>query len=392
MPHLGGLPRTMKVGIDARWIFPQISGIGAYTRSLLRALVRRAPDIEFVVFFDNEHVLQRTTQRAGLNEVSNVTLRMLPYGVFSLQGQGRLPPALRREGLDVYHTPNYLVPFLAFPRHRPGKIRCVATIHDVIPLVMPDHAPKAKKTRILPLFRGIMQEVGARADAVITVSETSRRDVIRHLRIRPQAEAKVRVVYNGVGEAFRQPADGRMFKANGPRTLLYVGRADPYKNLPTLVTALARVRDTLPFPVNLTVAGSPDPRYPEAARLARELGVHERVKWTGYLPEEDLVHYYQQADLLVHPSRYEGFGLQILEAMACGLPVVSSNAASLPEVAGDAALLVDPDDVDAYADRIRRVLTEPDLWNSLSRKGLDRAAQFTWQRAADETLAVYNSL
>jgi glycosyltransferase involved in cell wall biosynthesis len=383
----------MRIAIDARWIFTEISGIGAHTQALIRELARTDRSNEYVLLFHNPSVMERTLDAANLRSARHVSTRILPHKVFSVRNQLLLPRWLRAERIDIFHSTNYMIPLLAFPRHRRGRTACVTTIHDVIPMIFPDHAPKSRKSRIYPLFRRVMIEVGARADAVITVSEASRRDVLHHLRIKPAHADKVRVVYNGVSQAFHPPVDPRPRKdGNRSRTVLYVGRADPYKNLPVLIDAFARLRDRLPFPLRLTICGSPDPRYPEPLQRIRERGLRESVKWTGYLPEEDLVHYYQQADVLAHPSRYEGFGLQIVEAMACGLPVVTSRGGSLEEVADDAALLVHPDDTEGFANRIEEVLTRPELAEELSRKGLERARNFTWERAAEETVAVYRSL
>ena len=185
----------------------------------------------------------------------------------------------------------------------------------------------------------------------------------------------------------RRPAD-----AGDGRLLLYVGRSDPYKNVTGLIRIFKAARERAPMPLRLCIAGSPDPRYPEAVRLAAELGLSDAVTWTGYLSDEALTALYRRADVLVHPSRYEGFGLQVAEAMASGTPVVCSRAGSLPEVAGDAALMFDPDDIDGFADAVVRVIVDERLSAALRAKGRVRAAGFTWARAARETLAVYRAM
>jgi glycosyltransferase involved in cell wall biosynthesis len=284
-----------------------------------------------------------------------------------------------------------MIPFLAFPRGRSGSTACVATVHDVIPMVFPHHAPRSRKSRLYPVYRRLMIEVGRRADVILTDSRASRADVVRYLRIAPEAEAKVRTVYCGVADRFR-PAESPPTPAVGDdevRTVLYVGRIDPYKNLGTLIRAFARLRKTFPSPVRLRIAGPPDARYAEPAELIRSLGLQDAAEWMGYLSDEELVRCYRTADVLVHPSRYEGFGLQVAEAMACGLPVVCSNASSLPEVAGGAAVMVDPDDVDGFARAVAGILSDPSRAESLSEKGRRRAARFTWERCARETLAAY---
>lgn len=374
----------MKIAIDARWIFPEISGIGNYTRQLLRQFGELdIGDDQFLLIFNDPELKDRTLNETGLMDAANFESECVPWGVFSPKSQLFLPSYLKRKKVDLFHSPNYMIPLLAFPRRRSSRIKCVTTIHDLIPLVFPDHAPKSKKSRLFPVFCAIMNEVGRRSDAIITVSNASRRDILEKLHISPAAANKVHTVYNGVSKRFQPPTTDQR------PSLLYVGRADPYKNLETLIRALSIVHKTTDLKPNLLLAGSPDPRYPEAMNLANELGLKDMVKWTGYLSDDDLVKTYQSADLLVHPSRYEGFGLQIIEAMACGTPVVSSNGGSLPEVAGDAAIMVDPDDVEGFAAGIIEVLTNPEVADKMQKDGYKQAKKFTWKKAAEETLKVY---
>jgi glycosyltransferase involved in cell wall biosynthesis len=381
----------MKIAIDARWIFREISGIGAYTRELIRHLARLDRDNTYVLLFNDPAIRDRTLAETGLAAAPNFAAARVPYGVFSPLSQLLLPLRLARERVDLYHSPNYLIPLPAFPR-RPRRMKCAVTIHDVIPLLFPGHAPRSRKARLFPLYRRLMLEVGARADLIITDSLAARADTIRHLRIPPDREHKVRAVYCGVSERFRPPAARPPKDDRTPRSLLYVGRSDPYKSLPTLIHAVAEAAQACAFPLVLTIAGTPDPRYPEARQAAAQLGIQDAVRWTGYVSDDDLLALYQQADVLVHPSQYEGFGLPVVEAMACGVPVICSSAGALPEVAGDAASLLAPDDVPEFARRIATVLSTPALAAEMSRKGLRQAAQFTWSRTAEETLRLYEGL
>lgn len=377
----------MKIAIDARWIFPEISGIGVYTRELIKHLALLDRKNSYILFFDNASVRDRTVVNANLHAAQNFVIKLLPYGVFSIRNQILLPAVLRRNNVNIFHSTNYMIPLLAFPRYRSGTIKCVATVHDVIPMIFPGHAPRAKKARLYPIYRRIMIEVGVRSDAIIADSRASRADVIKHLCIPASFENKVRAVYCGVSERFCPPEPRTPNTEH--RTILYVGRIDPYKNLTTLIKAFAEALEISPFPISLTVAGSPDPRYPEVVRLVAELGIERAVNWTGYLSDEELISAYQHADLLVHPSRYEGFGLQVVEAMACGVPVICSNTGSLPEVAGNAAIRLDPDDIRGFAEKIREVLANRALAEEMSEKGIRQAAKFTWSRTAQETLALY---
>jgi glycosyltransferase involved in cell wall biosynthesis len=177
------------------------------------------------------------------------------------------------------------------------------------------------------------------------------------------------------------------------RYVLYVGSENPRKNMPRLIAAFARLHETLPD-VRLIKVGSVE--HPSLAeqlrRQVQQLGLADAVLFTNPVSDQDLVAFYNLADLFVFPSLYEGFGLPPLEAMACGAPVVCSNAASLPEVVGDAAITVDPYDVDGLAAAMVRVLTDADLRRQLRERGLARARQFTWERTALETIAVYRQM
>lgn len=384
----------MNIVIDARWIYPQISGIGEYTRELIRQLAVMDHRHTYTLLFHDASVLQRTMQELDLDAALNFRMQLVPDSVFSPAGQLRLPRILRSLKADLYHSTNFMIPLLAFPRNRLGPIRCVVTIHDVIPMLFRDHAPRSRKTRFFPLYNRLMQEIGTRADRILTVSSASATDIGRVLAIPTGADAATKIcpIHNGVASRFQPPAERTPRAPGDERRLLYVGRADPYKNLPALVEAFARAHAELPFPCRLLVAGAPDPRYPEAAATAARLGVSDFVQWTGYVSDKDLVDLYQHSDALVHPSRYEGFGLQVVEAMACGLPVICSNAGALPEVAGDAALYAPPDDTDGFARHIVTLLTNPALADTLSSKGPLQAARYTWRATAEKTLAVYEEL
>jgi glycosyltransferase involved in cell wall biosynthesis len=376
----------MNIAIDARWIFPHISGIGNYTRQLLAEYARLDTSHRFIVLFSDAELAARTQAETGMDQADHMQSLLVPYGVFSIQSQLKLPHVLKQHHVRVFHSPNYMIPFRAFSRRANGSIRAVTTIHDLIPLRFPDHAPKSKKARLMPLFRALLREAARRSTTILTVSNTSRRDIIELLKAPPE---RVVSVYNGVADLFltANTESSRIDTGNDEKELLYVGRADPYKNISTLLHAVAQLRVDSGMNVKLTLAGTPDPRYPEPEQLAKTLGISEAVKWTGYLSDDDLVATYRRADLLVHPSRYEGFGLQILEAMACGTPVLSSNAGSLPEVVGNAGRLVSPDDTDAYVHEIKAILTTPALANQMRQAGLKQAAHFSWKETARQTLA-----
>ena len=263
----------MNICLDARWIFPEISGIGLYTQELIRALVRINRTHECTLLFQHAEVQERTRRETRFDQNPRFRILRLDYGPFSVANQFRLPRELRRGGFDVYHSTNFMMPLVGC-----APTRRVVTIHDLIPLLFPDHAPRSKKTRLFPIYRELMLQIGRRADQIITVSDSTRRDVVRELRIPPARQPRVLSIPEGV-DPFFQP--GEPAPARPEKIILYVGRRDPYKNLPRLVEALADVR-ARGVPARLRVIGPQDARYPEAPNLAVQLGVQDAVDWIGY--------------------------------------------------------------------------------------------------------------
>lgn len=378
---------------DARWIKPVPSGIGVVARELALRLPLELRDRNFVFLCGGKAArdsLAAALPAAARGRVATLTL---PYGPLSAKNQILLPAVLRELGADVYHSPNFMPPFAAFPRHRPGRIRCFCTIHDLIPLVVPDYAPSSRTSRMRRLYRFLMRQTAVRSDVLFTDSECSRRDVVSELSLDERDAARVRVAALGVDDAFRAAphAPVRAESDASPRTLLYVGRMDPYKNVPALVEAFALARAALPFPVRLVIAGAEDARYPEARGKARELGVEDCVDFAGAVPFGRLVELYRTADLLVHPSRYEGFGLQIAEAMAAGLPAICTDGGSAPEIAGGAARVVPlSGGTRALADAVASTLSDPAELARLHEAGLERSKAFTWNAAVRAVASAYS--
>lgn len=376
------------IAIDARWVFRELSGIGRYTLELLRQLGQIGGAFRYLVLVRNKERRESIERAAGLAGKGNFELAELPHGVFSPAGQFAAARLLRTRGVAVYHSTNFMVPLPAFPRRRPHAIRGICNIHDLIPLAHPEFTPRAMKTRFFPVYRALMHEIARRVDAVATGSAAAKRDIVRLLGV---SEARIAVAPDGVDGRYT-PGGEKPSARGGPKTVLYVGRSDPYKNLPGLVDAFARLAREGGVDVRLRIVGSPDARYPEARETAARLGVTDRVEWAGYLDETALLQAYRDADVLALISKYEGFGLPVLEAMACGTPVVCSRAASLPEVAGVAARLVEPGDVAGAAAALREVLTNPAEAARLRAAGLEQAKKFSWRTTAEAMLRLYGEL
>lgn len=379
----------MRIGIDARWIFREMSGIGVYTKELIRHLARIDRQNRYVLFFcDGERLKSAQKELAGLAD--NFTACLLNFGLFSISNQLAMPGVISRWKLDVFHSTNYMIPLLAFPRRR-GKTACVTTIHDLIPLVLPGAAPRSRKTRFFPVYRRLMKEVVARSNLILTISSHSRSDLISHLNCSPE---RVLAVALGVSEMFQPAAaaagstvDARILRRN--KIILWVGRQDPYKNLTGLIEAFAMLRGRYRGQLELRLVGAGDSRYPEPLKRIAGLNIADAVSWVGHVSDEQLVCEYQNANLLVMPSFYEGFGLPILEAMACGTPVVCGNSGALPETCGAAALQVDPKNTAGICEAMQRVLTDSRLAKDLTARGIKHAASYTWQATAQQTISAY---
>jgi glycosyltransferase involved in cell wall biosynthesis len=262
----------------------------------------------------------------------------------------------------------------------------VSTIHDVIPFIYPNSSTFLDWI----IYHCWLPVAVRRLDGIITVSYQSKRDIVRHLPVRSE---KVTVVPNAANARYCPlPVEEvrsvlTRFSIDLPY-ILYVGSTSARKNVLRLVEAYALLR-RWSLRWTLVIAGGGHGKHGRVREAVERLDLSDNVHFIGYVGEAELPALYNGADLFIFPSLYEGFGLPVLEAMACGTPVVTSNVSSLPEVAGDAALLVDPYNVGEIAEAMRRVLQGPTLAEELRAKGLERAKQFTWEQTARQTLSVY---
>src|SRR5207245_2601503 len=297
----------------------------------------------------------------------------------------RIPVALRRQRVDLFHAPHYVLPPLVF-------CPSVVTIHDCIHLMFPQYLP----SRFALGYARVAIELAAkRATRVLTVSESSKRDILRFVDIDPQ---KIDVIYNAYDERFAvEPREEEVVRVRERYQLhdefvLYVGNVKPHKNLERLIEAFDLVRKSGLDHLKLVMIGDEISKYTALRRAVHRYQLHKYVRFLGYVPEETLAVMYRLAGVFVFPSLYEGFGLPPLEAMASGTPVVTSNVSSLPEVAGDAAVLVDPYDPRAIAEGIRRVLTDEALRRDLRKRGVARAGQFSWEQSVRRVRAIYGEV
>jgi len=378
----------MHIGINAQLLSMDASyrgaGVSNYSRRLLRALGQlaagedEAGKYRFTAFINTPNFTCPGVELV----VSGLPLHRPPARIAWEQ------TALRRElgkrEIDLLHGLVNVLPLS-------GRIPGVVTVHDLSFVRMPQKLPAAKRTYLQRFSR---VSVG-QARRVIAVSQQTADDLIHYFGA---PASKIDVVYNGVGEEFSPGKEDENIEFRHrhglpERFLLYLGTLEPRKNLPLLVKAYARWQRA--DDVALVLAGAKGWFYDEIFRLVDELGVADRVHFPGYVPSTELPAWYRAATGFVYPSLFEGFGLPILEAMACGAPVLCSTAPSLLEVAGDAALTVTIDhenenaNISALTNGLDRLVYEPALRQELRRRGIAQAATFSWRRTAQQTVHVY---
>ena len=368
----------MRVGIDFTGAL-QAAGIGRYTWSLITALIAQCPADEFTLLTPRNPAGH--WQR--LNAL-NAKYRHLPLSERTLKRiwhRLRLPlfADLLMGGADVFYAPDFVLPPLW---RAPGVI----TVHDVSYRLFPDSYPDSLRSYL----EAVVPRNVARADLVLVDSAATQRDLIATYEVDP---AKVEVLYCGVDPVF-QPQDSRAARQAVRQRygieepyFLSVGTIQPRKNIARIIAALQGVVES-GFPHHLVHVGQPGWLYEPIFAAPREHHVSDRVHFlTGVDSDEDLATLYCGATAFVFPSLHEGFGIPVLEAMACGTPVITANVSSLPEVAGEAAILVDPTDVSAIGEALVELAANEGLRAQLVAAGRARAARFTWQRAAEEMRA-----
>ncbi|MBI4790942.1 MAG: glycosyltransferase family 4 protein [Chloroflexi bacterium] len=295
-----------------------------------------------------------------------------------------LPLALRQARIELAHA-------LAFAGPLVNSIPWIVTIYDLSFVRYPESFNAANRIYLNWAVRHSVR----RADRVIAISESTKRDLVAQFGASPD---KVAVVYCGSDPTFTPSQDQReveMLRARRhlpEKMILHVGTIEPRKNIVRLLRAFARAKREARLPHRLALIGARGWKYAEVDAVIAAEGIASDVIFAGYVPQDELPLWYRAADLFVYPSLYEGFGLPPLEAMASGTPVVTSNAASLPEVVGDAALVVSPEDEAALAAAIVRALEDDGLRQELRARGLVQSAKFSWARAARETMDLYDAV
>jgi glycosyltransferase involved in cell wall biosynthesis len=376
----------MKIGIDASLVVGEKAGVGFYEASLVKALAAIDPRNDYVLYpffyyiFDPRFKELKSPAPNFSVRFDRLPERWIRYLWF----RSAIPKHLLIGKIDVLHSTTYCC-----PRRHSGKL--VMTIHDVSFLHFPEYHTEANRVHCL---NGTL-EGAISADRIIAISEHTKKDLVEYFNVpderiavtplaarsefhpRPQDQVRERVRKNwGLDEPY----------------ILSVGTLEPRKNIRRLIGAFCSLPPEIAGKYSLVVAGGKGWLSSEIYKFVSDMGAESRVRFLGYVPDAELPWLYCGATCFAYPSLYEGFGMPPLEAMASGVPVITSNTSSLPEVVGDSGLQVDPGSEDAIREGILKVLLNDELRSSMARNSLKRAALFSWEKTASETLAVYESL
>lgn len=357
-----------------------LSGIGNYIERILYEFEKEDIKNNLLLFgSENEYDYRKINLESNTSLTNSIFskkkfLRVLWEQIF-------LPIKAKKNNINLIHCPAHVVPLMS-------SMKTIVTIHDLAFKLFPETFKWQNRSYlnfIVPLSI-------KKADKVIAVSKNTKKDIIREYNVNPN---KIKVIYNGVDEKYRRINDDEIInkikeKYKLPKDfILYLGTLEPRKNIERLIKGFNKTKKNN---IKLVIAGGKGWLYDDVFKLVKKLNLEEKVIFTGYIDEKDIVLLYNAATLFVYPSLYEGFGLPPLEAMACGTPVITSNLSSLPEVVGDAAITVNPNNVKDLIEAIDKVLNNKELQRKMIQKGLKRANKFTWKNTARETIKVYKEV
>jgi len=363
----------LHIGIDARIINHQMAGIGNYTYCLYRKL-QKSGRLK-VTLFDDEFF----ADRRNFSRLSSRGLRKMMYIVWL---NAKFPSILKKHKVDLIHAPNFVPPLYSGPP-------AVSTFHDVGYL----RYPRTHHGIYAALFPGFANAAVEKSRLIIVPSKSSRDEMIHFY---PRCKDKLRVVYMAASEEFCRIEDESFLSRIARKYLLpekfilCVGTLEPRKNLERFFAAFRRYYDKRPdSDLHLVLSGKTWVRHRQFLESRKKSGLENRIILTGYIPQEEIAAVYNLALALAFPSYYEGFGIPAVEAMRCGLPVISSNAFSLPEILQDSAIYFDPFDIEQMVGAIVRISEDGELRNELTRRGLKKAEDFSWESTAKLTEEIY---
>lgn len=378
----------MRIGIDARFLtHPQKGGFKTYTENLISALACLDESNQYILYLDRYP--DKDTKLPGQPNFTCKLLSQVPIIGMPWREQVKLSMQTVRDKLDLLHSPCLTAPLIS-------ACPLVVTIHDMIWLFPKRYRQSnavSLQWKLMEWYNMLVPHyTSRRAAAIITVSQYSKESIIKYLDIDPN---RVFVTYEAVNSFFRPVRDADQVQAlrqkHGlhSKFILAIGSADPRKNMETLVSAYALLPESLQKEYHLVIVWTAPSLAPAISQQIESLGIRNCVHFLNKISNEDLVLLYNEASLFVFPSLYEGFGLPMLEAMACGVPVLAANTSSIPEIASDAARLFEAMDSQGLSSAIANILSDEDLKSKMIHKGFRRNSLFSWEKCALETIEVY---
>lgn len=382
-------PDTLRIAINAWFIDQPTTGSGQYLVHLLSEYAQQYSQHRYLLCTHPHHPVPQALLQASPAfewQVLPTPFDRLHHHLAKLWfEQVTFPQACRRWGASLAHVPYWASPLRT-------AVPTVVTIHDLIPLLLPAYSGGM----LGRLYTRLVARSARYARLVLTDSIASQHDIVHHLGL---PERHVKAIHLAADEHFCADLDTLILskvrdKYRLPEHyLLYLGGFDVRKNVPAILRAYAQLQEES---VHLVIAGKLKPQdsafFPDPRRVANELDILDRVRFTGWVEEEDKPALYAGAVAMLFPSHYEGFGLPPLEAMSCGTPVIVSDRSSLPEIVGEGGLCVDPDRIDQLAGAMAQLVRDPSLRQRKRQTALNRAASFSWSRCAQETMAAYKSV
>jgi len=372
----------MKIGIEAQRIFrPKKHGMDIYALELIRAIQQLDTQNEYVVFVKpDKDVCLQSSQNLKVVEVKGKT--------YIDWEQIALPKAIEQENIDLMHFTSNTASV---------NIKCpfILTLHDII--YLEKFFSKGSLYQVAGHFyrRWNVPKIAPKAEYVLTVSEFEKLQIQKSLGIK---YTQLKAIYNAYNQNFRMIEDEEALeqvrkKYNLPCDFIFfLGNKAPKKNMKRVLEAYAAYIDQNLTPLNLVIAESSESDIMQLLTEINRKDIFEKIILTGYVQHSELPYIYNLATLFLYPSLRESFGIPIIEAMACGTPVITSNTSAMPEVADDAAMLVNPFDVEAITQAIKKVLENKKLYNHLKYSGLNRAMAFSWENTAQKTINLYNDI
>ncbi len=381
----------MRIGIDAKFLtHPQKGGFKTYTENLIRAIAEVDKENEYILYIDRQPLETDLIPVQPNFSISVVSGDHKIYGM-PWREQYTLPQQIKKDNLDLFHAPCLTAPIWL-------DIPLVVTLHDMIWFYPHRYTGNkvwfSRRGLMSWYYRIVPEMIARRANAVITVSEAAKQSIIQYMRI---DDDHIFVTYEAANSLYH-PLDehrtGDIIEKYHLQSnfILGIGSADPRKNIKMLIRAYAQLSEPLKQNYQLAIVYNHKSLASESFLEAEHLGVLDRVLFLEEVSDQDLACLYNRASLFVFPSLEEGFGLPPLEAMACGTPVLAANNSSLPEIVGDAALQFDAENVGELAELISSVLANPELQLEMKKRGIDRAATFSWKRCGIETIEVYKNI